>query len=231
MSKIKFILKGLHITPDFKKKLEQNFHGLTVLEMVIYLIFIRWFWSKEKRFFFEGSFKLLGQMYIADRKALYDAILEYKPEQCFEVGTYTGGGSTYFLAKAFEKLGKGKLITMESVPYYFEKARNYYANHLPTTAPFVEFILGSSASAFDSRLLPGGIDCVFFDGAEDGKETLDQYNYFLPHFKTGTIIMMHDWNTEKMIDLKPLITNDKEWEIVKVIAPPQSVGFAIAKKK
>jgi predicted O-methyltransferase YrrM len=229
MNKLKFFINNLYISKDFKEKLTMNFHSLTVLEMIIYFLFIRPFWNKEKRFFFEGSLPLLGQMYIADRKALYDTILEFKPETCFEIGTYTGGGSTYFLAKAFEKNGRGKLITMESMPYYYEKAKNYYSKKLPHLSKHVEFILGSTANAFDKYIPEGGIDCVFLDGAEDAKESLEQFNYFLPHFHKGTIIMMHDWNTEKMAALKPVITENNRFQILRVILPPESVGFAVVK--
>jgi predicted O-methyltransferase YrrM len=229
MQKLKYFLKNLYVSKYFKQKLGQNLHSLTVLEMIIYFLFIRLFWSKERRFFFEGSLPLLGQMYIADRKALYDAIREAKPRHCFEIGTYTGGGSTYFIAKAFEDNGEGKLITMESLPYYYNKAKDYFEKRLPGLNKYVEFILSDKASAFDSYIPEGGIDCVFLDGAEDAKESLDQFNYFLPHFHSGTVIMMHDWNTEKMALLKPLIASNSRFQIVKEITPPDSVGFAIAK--
>lgn len=229
-NKILFIVKGFRITPNFKEKLANNFHELTVLEMLVYLVFIRPFWGKEKRFFFEGSLPLLGQMYITERKLLFDTIKENKPRHCFEIGTYTGGGSTYFLAKAFESIGAGKLITMEIDPYYYNKAKYYYERKIPSVGKHVEFILGSKAAAFDDVIKSyGGVDCVFLDGAEDGEQTLAQYNYFSPFFHKGTILMVHDWNTEKTRMLKPVLLEDKKWKLIKEIKPPESVGFAIFK--
>lgn len=227
-NKIFFILKGLRISSDFKKKLILNFHALTILEMLVYLVFIRPFWDKERRFFFEGSLFLLGQMYAAERKVLYEIILEKKPRHCFEVGTYTGGGSTYFFAKAFEKLGVGEVITMEIDPYYYNKAKNYFSKKIPNVGAHVDFILGGEAKEFDEVIKKyGGVDCVFLDGAEDGGQTLAQYNYFVPHFHKGSILIVHDWNTEKTRMLKPVLIQDARWKLVKEINPPVSVGLVI----
>lgn len=72
---------------------------------------------------------------------------------------------------------------------------------------------------------------LFLDGAEDAQQTLDQYNFFLPYFKKGTIIILHDWFTEKMKLIKPLVENEEKWEIEKILVPPISIGLAIAFKK
>lgn len=222
----------MRITPHFKEKLQHNFHELTILEMFVYFICIRPFWNKEKRFFFEGSLPLLGQMYVAERKLLFDTIIDNKPRHCFEIGTYTGGGSTYFLAKAFEKLGKGKLITMEIDPYYYHKAKNYFTKKIPKVGKHIDFILGDKANKFDSSIASyGTIDCVFLDGEENGEQTLDQYNYFLPYFRKGTILILHDWKTEKTRKIKPVIDEDKNWEIITILGLPESVGMAVFKRK
>lgn len=227
-NKILFIIKGLRITSNFKEKLTHNFHELTVLEMLLYFICIRIFWSKEKRFFFEGSLPLLGQMYIAERKALFDTIKESKPRHCFEIGTYTGGGSTYFISKAFESIGSGKLITMEIDPYYYNKAKEYYTKNISAVAKHVEFILGDKAEDFDKIIKSyGGVDCVFLDGAEDSNQTITQYNYFLPYFHKGTILMVHDWNTEKTREMKPALLKNGKWKLLKEIIPPDSVGLVV----
>lgn len=228
-NKIKFIINGLKITPDFRKKLAQNFHALTPLEMLVYLVFIRPFWSKEKCFFFESlSLTIFGQMYIAERRALFNIIKERKPCHCFEIGTYTGGGSTYFIAKAFESIGSGKLFTMENDPYFYNRAKEYYSKKVPMTAGYVEFMLGDKAHDFDKIIKSyGGVDCAFLDGAEDSNQTLEQYNYFLPYFHKGTILMLHDWNTEKTAKIKSVLSENKNWRKLTELNPPESVGFVI----
>ena len=231
-NKIKLVAQGLKITPHFKEKFKQNLHSLTLLEMVIYAIFIRPFSDKEKRFYFESiGFRISGQMYVAERKALYSIIREKKPRHCFEIGTYTGGGSTYFTAKAFESIGKGKVITLENHPFFYNKAKNYYARYLPNIAKHVDFLLGDKASDFTEIIKSyGGVDCVFLDGAEDSTQTLDQYNYFLPFLHKGSILMLHDWNTEKTLKIKPVLQNNSSWKKIVELKPPESVGFAIFEK-
>lgn len=224
---LNFIFQPL-ITRKFKQKLKQNFHTLTPFEMLVYFVVIRIFWDQEKRFFFEGSLPLLGQMSISERKLLYETILEHKPRQCFEIGTYTGGGSTFFLSSAFSKNKSGELITMENSDHYYNKAKKYYKNNLPVLNSHTKFTFGSTPNEFDKYILEDKkADCVFFDGAEDAQQTLDQYNYFLPYFKNGSIIMFHDWNTEKTRIIRPIILNNHQWKNIKEIEPPTSVGMAV----
>ena len=171
-------------------------------------------------------------MYIAERKALYDTIVAEKPRHCFEIGTYTGGGSTFFISSAFAKLGQGKLYTMENGTHYYNKAKNFYSSKLPDQNKHIEFIFGEKPNDFD-KYIPADkkIDCVFFDGAEEGQQTLDQYNYFVPYFKKGSIIMFHDWNTEKTVLVKPFIIENQKWEQVVLLNQPVSLGFSIFKYK
>lgn len=42
--------------------------------------------------------------------------------------------------------------------------------------------------------------------------------------------MAHDWNTEKTAAIKPLILNDRNWQLIEEIKPPLSVGFVIFKR-
>lgn len=226
---IKFLLQP-PITKKFPAKLKENFHTLTPLEMIIYFAFIRPFWSKDERFFFEGELKLLGQMYISERKALYNTIISEKPRHCFEIGTFTGGGSTYFLSKAFERIGQGTLYTMENDTHYYNKAKNFFATHLTNQNKHIEFIFGEKPSDFD-KYLPQDkkVDCVFFDGAENAEQTLEQYNYFLPYLKKDSVIIFHDWNTEKTRSIKPVITGDTNWKLELELAPPTSIGLTVFK--
>lgn len=43
------------ITRQFKHKLKENFHTLTPGEMIIYFLFVRPFWNKQKRFFLKAN--------------------------------------------------------------------------------------------------------------------------------------------------------------------------------
>ena len=202
-------------------KLYHNFHELTDAEKLRY--------NNGKglslldRFFFEGCLPIPGEMYRADRKALYDTILKYRPSHCYEIGTGSGGGSTFFLACAFAKLGVGKVISLEinDGPAY-----QNFERFVPDLLPFVKFLTGGDPRLFD---LGESVDCVFLDGAEDGKQTLHQYEFFKPYFRSGSILMAHDWQSEKMRLLRPVIENDPSWTIEVHLEDPESVGFIMAK--
>ncbi|MFA6158113.1 MAG: class I SAM-dependent methyltransferase [Candidatus Paceibacterota bacterium] len=207
------------------EKLNHNFHELTALEKLTYLLFVRPRWDKERRFFFEGSFTLPGQMYIADRKALFDTIKDERPSDCFEIGTYTGGGSTFFITQAFKALEAGKLITLESSERLYNKALSHYARFFRGLSPFVTFVHGAGFDDLKPFIRDGKVGAFFLDGAEDGQETLDQYLKFLPYCRKGTILMAHDWNTEKTRLLRPAIEENSHWEKIIEVKPPASVGF------
>jgi predicted O-methyltransferase YrrM len=216
------------ISKNFREKLTHNFHELTPFEMLTYMIFIRPFWSNERRFFFEAELRLLGQMYSKERETIYRTILEAKPQHCFEIGTYTGGGSTFYIAKAFADIRKGKLFSSEISPYYYEKAKNYYSKHRPDLFADIEFLLGGEPTIFMPEIeRAGSVDCILLDGAENGTQTLEQYRFFTPHFKKGTIMMLHDWNTEKTALVKPVIMADEHWKKMVELTAPESVGQAI----
>lgn len=207
-----------------------NYHELiNRSEKTHYWLIDRWKLSKNDRFFFEGCKKLHGQMYIEDRKALYDLIISEKPKTCFEIGTYKGGGSTFFLSSAFAKVGNGKLITLESNIKLHQFAKNFYKKHLPLLEKHTIFLLGSSPTQFLPLIKENKnvVDCVFLDGSDDQVETVEQYKFFIQFFHSGSILMAHDWFTDKMKLLKPIIERDKQWINIKTINPPASVGFVI----
>jgi predicted O-methyltransferase YrrM len=168
-------------------------------------------------------------MYKAERNALYRIIRETKPDYCFEIGTYTDGGSTFFISKALKDNNKGRLITMESDEFLHNKAKTRYKKYIKSQYPYIEFVRTSYPFIFEKYLQEKNKKIMIsLDGAKDGKQTLEQYNYFLPYFHKGTILIAHDWNTEKTRLLKPLILNSGKWEIKIELRPPLSIGFIIA---
>jgi predicted O-methyltransferase YrrM len=211
-----------------RKKLLENISVLSSFEKISYLLFIRLFQSKEDRIFFEGCLFLPGQMYKAERKALYDAIRDQKPDYCFEIGTYTGGGSTFFISKALKDNNKGKLFTIENYQPLYQKAVKRYKKFIKENYPFIDFILSSTPEVFTKYLNEENKShMIFLDGAEDGQQTLEQYNFFKPYFKKGTILALHDWNTEKTVKVKPVILSDSHWKKVVELGKPVSVGFVV----
>lgn len=184
------------------------------------------------RFFYEGHPRLRGQLWYAERKLLYETVREYRPELCFEIGTWRGGGSTLFISQALHDNGGGVLHTVEISKEFHDEAVANYRTYLPHLLPHVAFHLGDYATSYRQILEEKkGLDFLILDGAEDGQETLDQYNFFLPYITSGTVFMVHDWFTEKTRLLRPLLENAREWNIMKLLVPPVSVGLVLAQRK
>lgn len=213
-------------------KLKQNISALTTFEKIIYLIFVRPFRTKSQKLFFEGCLLLPGQMYSSERENLYKVVREIKPDYCFEIGTWTGGGSTFFISRALKENGIGKLFTIENYEPLYNKAKTRYQKFIRSQFKYIEFFLSSSPRVFEKYLQEKEkINLIFLDGAEDGLQTLDQYLFFKPFFKSGTILALHDWNTEKTKRVKPVILQDKNWKKIIELDKPDSIGFVIFKYK
>lgn len=167
-------------------------------------------------------------MWYADRKALYQTIRRYKPRVVCESGTWLGGGSTYFIAQALSDNGGGILHTTEVMPEFHAKAAQGYARHLSRLLPLVQFHLGTSAQVY-SVLLPqiAPVDALLLDGAEDAQETVHEFRMFEPFLSPKAVVMAHDWNTDKMLLLRPILETASEWRLRQAVIPPHSVGFAV----
>ena len=186
----------------------------------------------KPRWFFEGHPRMRGQLWYADRKLLYDTIRKHKPGVCFEIGTWKGGGSTLFIAQALCENGRGKLHTVEVLRDFYDEARGNYAMYVPHLIPHVEFHLGDYRKIYGNVLqAAGGANFVLFDGAEDAQQTLEQYRFFQPFLKSDTVVMVHDWFTEKAALVRPEIEDRSRWNVLRVLTPPRSVGFAVAVKR
>lgn len=212
----------------YKDKLLHHYYELNYRQRLRYYFVDRFRFSKLDRFFFEGCKGNPGQMFLAERRGLYETILKYTPRHCLEIGTYTGGGSTFFLASAFARLQRGKVITTEVDAGIHKGCKQFYQSRLPRLLPHVEFVLGSNLKVF-RPYLADGLDCFFLDGAEDASQTVEQYNFFEPYCSTGTIMMAHDWNTDKMKGLRDFLPKAAKvnWREERHLEPPDSVGFVV----
>ena len=222
----------MNLSASIKKKLRHNYHELTDLEKLYYRLLIRPTLTAEHRFFFEGAADIIGQMYVAERQALFNTILRFRPRHCFEVGTFTGGGSTFFIASAFKEIGAGKLFTLESNVTLFSLATSGYKAFVPDLLAHVEFINGGSVELFTPHIRASeGVEAFFLDGAENADQTLDQYRYFLHYLRPGAVMMAHDWHTDKMMKVRPMIESDTPWELLLEIEQPYSVGFVVLQRR
>jgi len=222
----------MNLLSNIRNKLGHNYHELNDLEKLYYRLMVRATLSADHRFFFEGAPEIIGQMYTAERQALFNTICHFKPRCCFEVGTFTGGGSTFFIASAFQKIGGGKLYTLEANPVLFSLATAAYQAFLPRLLDHVEFIQGGDVGSFAPLITAaGGLDAFFLDGAENADQTLAQYRFFASRIRPGTVMMAHDWHTEKMKTVRPLVESDPQWETLLALDPPHSVGLVVLHRR
>ena len=122
-----------------EEKLLHNFHELNDRERLTYHVEIRPGLSAERRFLFEGDPRCFGQLWVADRQALFDVVRRCTPRVCVEVGTFTGGGSTFFIASALKDNGGGMLFSFEIDEPLHRLASCFYTRCLPQLAPHVSF--------------------------------------------------------------------------------------------
>jgi cephalosporin hydroxylase len=176
-----------------------------------------------------------GQMNPSERELLYRLVLREKPEVVCEVGTCRGGGSTYFIAKALQANGKGKLYTCESCREFYDYARKLYAEHpdFEGLEQYVNFYFGDSYEVFQSGQKSGAtllgmkspVDIVLLDGGIDSIKMLYDFAMFRPFIPIGKWLVMHDWNNGKSDYIKPFIEHDPDWEPIQ-----QEIGLVIYKR-
>ncbi len=189
----------------------------------------RVFVARRTRWFVEGHPKLDGQLWLADRKLLYETVRARRPASCFEIGTWKGGGSTLFIAQGLCDNGRGTLHTIEVDEAMAAEARRNYETHLPPLVRHVAFHVGDYRREYAASLAAaGGVDLLLLDGAEDADQTLAQYEFFLPHMRDGSALIVHDWLTDKAQRVKERLEHSSDWRIERVLLPPRSVGCALA---
>jgi predicted O-methyltransferase YrrM len=193
---------------------------------------VRPFVPRRARWLYEGCLDVPGQLWFADRKLLYDSIRAHKPRTVFEVGTWYGGGSTYFISQALYENGGGVLYTIEEDREAFARAKENYAQRLPHLLPHVRFHVGKSTEVYPALLRElGAVDAVFLDGGDDGRQTLREFEMFAEYMKTGALLLAHDWDQQKMEMLRPVLETSQQWTLQARATAPASVGFVVWIKK
>lgn len=170
-----------------------------------------------------------GHLMNEERQALYETILKEKPETCFEIGTWKGGGSTFFISSALKENNKGILYTIDCDPGMYGYAKNLYETRLQDLKPFINFNCGRSLEIYPAILKSiAKLDFVFMDGENNADQTVKEYEMFNPYLKSESILSCHDWDIEKMENLKKIILNDSSW-ILQIIFK-SITGFALFKR-
>lgn len=188
----------------------------------------RWIFPSKTRFFYQGCPQIRGQLWYAERKLLYETAATVRPAVAFEVGTWLGGGSTFFIAQALHDTSKGKLHTIEVDPNLHASAIASYKAHAPQLLDIVSFHLGNSVAVYTPLLaLVEKVDLLFLDGAEDADGTISEFHLFEPFLKEGSVLVCHDWGTDKMRKLRGILEGSESWKEKARLGPPDSVGMAV----
>ncbi len=151
-----------------------------------------------------------------------------RPTTVFEVGTWEGGGSTFFIAEALYRNGRGILYTSEIDRARYGQAVASYETHLPHLLPHVRFHHGASLDVYPKVLSEvGSVDAVLLDGEQDATKTVEEFEMFEPFMDPGSILLMHDWGNEKMRLLKARLGSSERWAPDRIVSGRGSVGFAV----
>ena len=143
-----------------------------------------------------------GKLSVSERVDLYDTVVKTNRMSCLEIGTWKGGGSTYAIACGCKE-AHGHLTTVESDwDFHFEAICRLQPEGL--MPEFVKPVYGIA-----QEVVPGlqgawwmEWDFVFFDGAEDSRQTEELYNLVYPKLANGAIVAFHDWDVYKCEDVR-----------------------------
>jgi predicted O-methyltransferase YrrM len=158
-----------------------------------------------------------GQMNPPEREALYNLILQTKPNLVCEVGTARGGGSTYFISSALRNNEKGILHTCENNPEFYDYARSLYGGcqDMLGLDQYINFHFGDSEEIFTPLLRKiNKPEIVFLDGGASSIKMVYDFTLFRPYMPVGSLLACHDWVNGKSCYLRPVIQNDCDWELV-----------------
>lgn len=165
-----------------------------------------------------------GELSPCEREALYRWVSEIKPKNILEVGTGSGG-STSYMAEAIKDFNID--CTLFTCDPRRSPAKEFFLNY-----PFVKyhrvisnFLMAEMRSKFINP------DFVFFDGSDDPKMALRDFIAFDRTASKGSYFSMHDWECVKASLLKPYIERSRHWHKVEILGNREdSVGLCLYKK-
>lgn len=144
-----------------------------------------------------------GQLYPEERMLLYGMIRKRNPRIVYEIGTWLGGGSTYIISSALrENENKGMLYTVEQDGTSWTHAHHLYSGTLAYLHDYVTLIYGRSTEELPRLLEQNRPDFIFLDGANDARQTEEEYEMFRPFLSKETVVACHDWYGDKTANVE-----------------------------
>jgi hypothetical protein len=155
-----------------------------------------------------------GQLSIKERRLLYRTIREERPRIVFEIGTWNGGGSTYFLLSALYNNDRGQLYTTEADKEHYEHAVELYQKgDLAYLGSRVTFYNHRAVDIINLLSVKSEIDIMLIDGSDDPTMALYEFAYARRHIPIDGLVICHDWGEGKTSKLKPVLENDSDFAI------------------
>lgn len=173
-----------------------------------------------------------GELLPNERKHLFQWLIEKNPSIVFEIGTGSGGGSSFYILNALKQLdNNGHLYTFDP---YNSKINNLYQN-TPYNYLFTYYrfrALDKMPQLLSQNIVP---DFIFYDGAEDATLSLMEFQLLEQYVKCGCIFVMHDWIIGERIDgnisekstlVRPYVEKSNKWDILNCLeSQDESVGL------
>jgi len=152
---------------------------------------------------------------------LRSLVMAIKPELIVETGTFSGV-STIWLAEGLNMNGFGKIVSCESDPLVFAKAKERIEG-----SAFGKWIDLRNESSLEMKV-DGRIDLFFSDSDMPVRE--QEVRRFLPQISPYGVIVMHDASSHLKIVREAALKLEREG-LISVVLLPTPRGLVVAQKR
>lgn len=177
---------------------------------------------------YQGELLGYGQSSFVERKYVYNAVIDNCYSNILECGTMEGGGTTYAIFRALQKMGYGKLTTYEIDEGRAKIAAQKYNEYVEVKNESYENTYKSFA--------PGTICMVMYDNIrnDDLNERLFKISFEL--IRPGGSLIIHDWTADHSQlfmktykkTLEQFMFDSSEWSLIQLLN--DTTGLAHFKK-
>ena len=178
------------------------------------------YYLKEMIDFVNCQFKN-AELTPTEREKLYRWIYNIRPHKILEIGTGSGGSTTYMAQAALDSNNSCTIYTCDPrrkpIPLFFK------------LYPFVRFY-NTTSDIFTSKLDRIHFNFIFFDGPDNPHIAINDLIFLEKNMRKGTYFSMHDWDCNKAIRVRSYLQKADNWQRIEVIGKEEeSVGLCLYK--
>jgi predicted O-methyltransferase YrrM len=160
-----------------------------------------------------------GQIEAVEAHALYAHIRGSRPAVVIEIGTATGGGTTYWIASALDKNEHGMLHTIEIHRGKYHWATARYRQEMPHLLRRICFHLGNSVELLPHIAAGRHVDFAMIDGGS-GDVPVQEIKALEDRILPGSSIAVHDWYFDgKTGKVKRYLLGSDKWRLLMEVGP------------